>query len=691
MANDQSRTIEKVTAMMGKASLEGAASFNRGGATNNVSEYISANASLIVRPEYNRNNYENARPNEKIPRDFIDVLLFCNESYYTVSIVRNVIDLMSDFCVKGIDWAHPNRNVQAFMRNWFAMVNGQDVSERFCNYLLRLGSNCILPEYSKIDETTAQEWRRSRGSEFKLINPQKLVIPSNYSFIDVTALTEEITSSTNLAANRVYKVNTGGGLISSFSSYSSTLRFQSDFSFSTKLFQSLPTELKDKALKNKGLLYVEDNKDVFIHHYKKDDWDSWSRPLIYAIAEPIIMLKKMHLADMSALDGVISSVRLWRIGYIDPTNVLNSIIPTAPMLTKVQQLIQNNIAGGVLDIVWGPDLDFKESSSNSHQFLNQQKYYQVMSEIYEGLGINPSISGGNSGGNTGMTNNSIALKVMVERLTYLRNKLTKFWSHQAKLIQKAMGFSSPAQIVYDDAVFSDEVTYKKLLIELFDRDIISGESIRDEFNFINSIESSRILKEYKRREKNTIPPKAGPYHDPMIKDNLKKDLIKSGQVDGEELGIEDVSPPEPKFSKDSGGRPIGAKDTTKRAEKKVSPKSFVKLNAWARESFDKVGEIIGQQYLTSKGKSNFRQLTNEETNEFEDIKLSILLSVDPFCTISVATISESAENIRNCKAEIAIRDTLLKEFEAQKIRQITMDDKRIAAAGAYCISKMSEI
>ena len=39
--------------------------------------------------------------------------------------------------------------------------------------------------------------------------------------------------------------------------------------------------------------------------------------MIYAILDDIIMLEKMRLADLSALDGAISNIRLWTLGSLD--------------------------------------------------------------------------------------------------------------------------------------------------------------------------------------------------------------------------------------------------------------------------------------------------------------------------------------------------------------------------------------
>ena len=652
----------------------------------------SSHASFSPKSEYTRDNYYNIRQTERVPKSFIDSLMFCNESYYNVSIVRNIVDLMSDFCKKGLDWNHKNRNVQAFMRSWYSKIGGNHVSERFCNYLIRLGNLCMVPEMSRISTDVASEWKKTRGSEFKNIKVRDLTIPSGYNFIDVTALTEQLTS-TRTMGNRSFQLNGNGGLVNSFGNYTVDYRKQSGQNFSSRLYQSLPIDIRKKITESNGSIILQEGKDVILYHYRKDDWDTWARPIILSIAEPLIMLQKMHLADASALDGVISNVRLWRVGYIDQTNILNSIIPEPHMLEQVANMIKTNVSGGVIDVVWGPELDFKESNSTAYEFLYPEKYTQVMSEIYDGFGVNPSLAGGLSSTGGSLGNSAISMKVLVERLAYIREQLTDFWMGESKKIQMAMGFSSPAVISFDDAIFSDEISYKKLLIELYDRDVISLEGLREEFNKIDPIESSRIYKEQKRRKSGKISPKASPYHDPMVREKLASDLVKSGNIDGEEFDI-DVKK-EDVFSKDKGGRPVGVKDGIKRDQKRITPKKafaseFLEMNVWARESLEKISETIGSSYLCELNKKNFRQLTTQESEDFEDLKLSILCAIEPYSEINSELISSVAENIKNTSFERTIKSSIMSELSQKVNRPTTIEDERIASAAAYCISKMTE-
>lgn len=643
---------------------------------------------VTVRDEYTRSNYDRARPSEQIPTDDRNIQLASNNAYYTVGIVRNMVDLMADFCVKGIDWTHPNRNIQAFMRQWFREVNGYDVSERFCNYLVRLGNNCIFTNYMKIPDIVAGEWRKSKGEEFKNIVSSSRKIPSKYIFIDITALSELYPEIGKFTTKRTFVLSFANGLVNSMN-YGPGNRKYGQFDIAN-VIKYIPDELRNKITENNGNM-VFNSDELKLYHYKKDDWDSWAKPLIYSILEPLTYLKKMHLADMSALDGAISNIRLWKVGYIDPTNPLNSVIPTKAQLSKVREVVLNNITAGTLDVFWGPDLDFKESTTEVHKFLGPEKYQHVMAMIYDGMGIPPSLAGGGGGGDSGFTNNFISMKVLIEKLNYLRNKLTEFWTKEAKQIQKAMGFSSPAQLVFDDAILSDEAQYKKLLLDLYDRDIISLEGVREEFNLIDPVESSRILKETKKRTKGRIPEKSSPYHKPMWKIDLESEMVKTGLMDPTILGVEvdqkDVL--KAQMAPRDGGRPSGAKDQTKRKPKVVRPRStaqsVIETQVWAKESLDKISEIITPNYVGALEKAYARDLTNSEVDELENIKLAVLGGHEPFSEITEDSIKSACANLIDSSALKTTRDALLERFNEKFKRKPTIEDRRIAAAAAFSL------
>jgi len=164
--------------------------------------------------------------------------------------------------------------------------------------------------------------------------------------------------------------------------------------------------------------------------------------MTYAILEDLIMLRKMKLADLAALDGAVSYIRLWKLGSLD-----HRILPTEAAIARLADMLMNNVGGGSIDLIWGPELQLQETSTDISKFLGEEKYRPILNNIFAGLGIPPGLTGLPAPG--GFGNNFISLQTLVERLQYGRDLLIRFWSNEIRIVQQAMGFRLPAQVVFD--------------------------------------------------------------------------------------------------------------------------------------------------------------------------------------------------------------------------------------------------
>jgi hypothetical protein len=257
--------------------------------------------------------------------------------------------------------------------------------------------------------------------------------------------------------------------------------------------------------------------------------------MCHAILDDLMMLNKLKLADISALDGAISNIRLWTLGIIGDSPA-TSILPTKSAINKLRNILHNNVGGGVLDLVWGPELKFLESNSQVWRFLGAEKYATTINAIYEGLGIPAPLRAGTGQSNSG---NFVGLNTLIKRLQYGRDCLIGFWNVELKRIHKAMGFpGKPPQIVFDFMALADEAAEKQLLINLWDRDIISDETILELFGRLPNIEKSRVKREMNERTNEVMPYKAGPYHNPDKEHEYRKILLQGGGVAPSEIGID---------------------------------------------------------------------------------------------------------------------------------------------------------
>ena len=618
----------------------------RSSAHSRNTSFIDIEPSRSVRSSFLRSDYDAFRPGESVSNKQKRIIKQCMQAYDKVGIIRNVIDLMSDFSSQGLVLVHPNKTIEKFYRKWWQEIGGVDRSERFLNYLYRCGNVVTRRHTAKINRQQERNLKNSLAADVKIetLKVSKREIPWSYDFINPLAVDIKNNGS-QMVGKPEFVLNL------SKNSYEALVK--TDNSPNT-IFKTLPLDIQ-KRLQNGDRKIPLDPENVQMFYYKKDDWLLWANPMIYAILDDIIMLEKMKLADVAALDGAISNVRLWTVGDLD-----HKIIPTKAAINKLRDILASNVGGGTMDLVWGPELKFTESQSQVYKFLGGDKYQPVLTSIYAGLGIPPTLTGASSGG--GYSNNFVSLKTLIERLEYGREVLSQFWRHEIKIVQKAMGFRLPAEIHFDSIILSDEAAQKKLLMDLADRDIISQETLLERFREMPSIEKVRVRREERERSNDSASPKkAGPYHNPQHKDDMAKIALTKDILDSEyleNLGVPYADPPavEPPSSnapKDSenkpiqdNGRPKFSRDTQKRKQKRVLPRSSdaTSKTLWAMEAQAKISEIVSPIALAHFDKKNIRSLNKAEVDQLEHLKLCILTGMQPFMDIDENVVKQLIDN-----------------------------------------------
>tara|TARA_R100001377_G_scaffold71925_1_gene47629 strand:+ start:267 stop:2375 length:2109 start_codon:yes stop_codon:yes gene_type:complete len=616
----------------------------KGAAYARNSSYIDIEPNRSVRTGFSRQDYDNFRPGESVASHQKRIIKQSMDAYDRVGIIRNVIDLMSDFASQGLTLVHPNKTIEKFYRKWFTQVGGVDRSERFLNYLYRCGNVVVKRRTAKLNRKKELELRRAAGADLRLedIKVNRREVPWTYDFLNPLAVDVQ-DQGAQMVGKPQFALNLSKYTYETLINSSSTNK---------TVFRTLPNDLQ-KRLKSGDRTIPLDLDKVSFYHYKKDDWLLWANPMIYAILDDIMMLEKMKLADLAALDGAISNVRLWTVGDLD-----HKIIPTKAAINKLRDILASNVGGGTMDLVWGPELNFSESQSQVYKFLGADKYQPVLTSIYAGLGIPPTLTGASTGG--GYTNNYVSLKTLVERLEYGRQILKGFWRQEIEIVRKAMGFRFPAEIHFDSIILSDEAAEKQLLIQLADRDIISTETLLERFKELPGIERIRVRREERERSNdNRSPKKAGPYHNPQHKDDVAKIALTKDVLDSEEyldkLGLPPTSIEQEETTETSvpkqeperipveeGGRPKFSRDTKKRKQKRVTPRSGDATTAtlWAVEAQSKISDVISPIALSHFNKKNARSLNKAEVDQLEYLKICILTGMTPYMEITPEVVKD---------------------------------------------------
>lgn len=606
-------------------------------------EYLDIEPNKSVRPSFIASDYYAFRPEEEVPRRSKRIIKMCMDAYDKVGIVRNVIDLMGDFGSQGINIVHENKSVEKFYQQWFRKCNGKERSERFLNNLYRTGQVFVYKSYATITPEISK-YIKSLASDIKLQVPDidLNTVPWRYNFLNPLNIDYKDGEINLFFGIRNYELNTN----SFFDNFK-------DGGVPSKYLESLPPNVKQAIKQGKKNIPLDQEK-LSVFYYKKDDWQQWAHPLTYAILDDIIMLEKMRLADLSALDGAISNIRLWTLGSLE-----HKILPNKAAINKLRNILAANVGGGTMELVWGPELKYTESNSQVYKFLGSEKYQSVLNSIYAGLGVPPTLTGiaGQSGG---FTNNFISLKTLVERLQYGRDQLSKFWEAEIEYIRKSMGFRKPAHVVFDQMSLADESSEKQLLIQLADRDIISHETILERFKEVPEVEKMRLKREQKERQDDAYPDKAGPFHNANHKQEMEK-IDRQGKI-SEKLQKTKPQPAGPQQSanppQNQNGRPSLKRDQAPRKSRVDTPRSkpgVAELVSWSSEAFEIVSETLNKAYLAIHNKQNLRQLTKAQICDLENLKIQALSNLEIMQHVDEQTVASVINNSKTTPDEFKIK------------------------------------
>jgi hypothetical protein len=666
-------------------------------------DFSNLDTNISGRPGLTKSDYDAFRPEEATPTRIKDIIRRADLVYQRVGLVKNVIDLMGDFASQGITIVHPNKRTERFYRAWFKKINGKDRSERFLNNLYRTGNVVINKQTAKLNNKIIDKMYKVTA-EVDIPDPSaeeievaRREIPWRYTFIDPVYVDVLGGSLSSFASQKIYGVLLPSHLRKLINSPKSDAE--------KAVIAQLPQDIMEAATTRKP--YILNPEKTIVCHYKKDDWQIWAYPMIYAIMDDITVLEKLKLADICALDGAVSNIRIFKLGSLE-----HKIAPTKAAASKLAAILGNNVGAGTMDLVWGPDIELVESSSNVHNFLGEEKYKPHLNAVYAGLGIPPTLTG--TFGAAGTTNNFISLKTLTQRLQYGRDVLTAFWEKELEIVQKAMGFKYPAKIEFDRMDLSNEDAEKALLIQLADRNVISDELLQMRFGIDPNMEKYRINRESRERDSDRMSPKAGPYFDGgNFENNLKKMALQLGIAAPSQVGLELESkkrgelnalemkaqfPAAPKIGGFGGGesstptgvpgqgRPKTVKDSEKRKSKDFKPRTGASIAIWANEAEDKINEIMNPHLLAFYDKNNLRKLSASESKDIENIKTKLLFSLKPQENISEDLLVKSLSSIHtddNIKLMYNSYQNWLKQTANLLNRQLTLEETKLIKATFY--------
>ena len=619
--------------------------------TNHSSDRSLA-ATINLQAGFNRRDRLLDRSEQKLPTGHSDIIAVCQAIYRKVGMIRNIIDLMSDFAAEGLEFKHPIKTQQRFYESWGKRVDIRGRVHDFMKLLLRdanvivrrktvLITPPVVKDMTKaeadidvvgltsIEEALTQEIPEKIRRE-KMLTKKK-EIPWSYTFLSPVVI-EKI----------------GGDVGRFIGGDRLGMRIPTDLRNSIRspktdvereAIKKLPKEVVDavKNSKNRSTLVALDPFKMFVDYYKKDDWEDWGTPFLFGIIEDVLLKEKMKEADRAALDGVINVTRIWKLG-----DHKEKILPTEAGISRLVEMLEANVGGGIKNIIWDSMIEMDVDYPPVEKILGDAKYTSVNRDIMKGLGVPEALIGGVDLATRNAETAFIQLKTLIERLEYVRSRCIRWLQNELAMIARAMNFKTVPTISFGTMSLRDEAAEKQLMVQLVDRGIVSVEAVHEVFGRNFMFELQRLKDEEKIRDKN--PPlleRASPYYRPESQMKLQQEF----QLESDELNKSDNGGgenPNGDQSRDSGdnpsGRPPNLEDTNPRDTRTEKTLSVYRVKG--EECLTQIDTIIDPLYLRFKNAKNMRALTKDESAELEKIKFAIFATIGLEDKITTTLINE---------------------------------------------------
>ena len=382
--------------------------------------------------------------------DVRDAILLCQKAYANVAIVRNTIDIATEFANTDIYLEGGTERSREFFSKWFKKIKLWKMKDQYFREYYRSGN--IF--YYRIDgKFNAEDFKLLSGlSENGIVNNR---VPLRYILINPYDIVAKISSS---FAEAVYE--------KVLSEYELERLKNPKDDADVELLKGFPPDVQDQ-IKSKqyfrdGLKMKLDPQYLLYSFYKKQDYEPFAIPFAYPVLEDVnakIELKHIDQAISRTVENVILLITMGAEpdkGGINPAN-----------MTAMQNLFMNESVGRVLVSDYTTKADFV--IPDLKKVVGEEKYRILNQDIKEGL-MNVLL------GEEKYNGQSAKISFFMERLKEARNSfLNDILQPEIIRISKDLGFRAYPTAKFTEIDLKDETQYMRTISRLMELSILTPE------------------------------------------------------------------------------------------------------------------------------------------------------------------------------------------------------------------------
>ena len=604
------------------------------------------------------------------------IIAQCQMAYFGYGIVRNIVDLYSDFATEGIAIEHPDASVRNFYRTWACKVG---LEERCHNMFLNLfiaGQTFVHRRWATLDDNEKRAMKRAeasenignvlvvrgktrdvsievresdfmdwflskKGTEYinELTKAEKAIgevppsateetlpentskqIPWGYTFLNPLQMEmrgRKIRGDSYwvmaLDKRDALDVARGLGMRSSQDLGTTEVNIPREFLARMNSYQGPGSGYSAEIKLTKEELSV-------VRAPGKLDWFDWAVPFVYPALQALYFKDCLRSMEIRACQSIINAVFLYKLG-----NIEKGMPADDEQFERLADMLQ--MPGSVMNLLWNENIEAEVIQPKVEGIFDIDKHKSADHDIMTALGV-PEVLIGGGGGN--FSNSFIAVSTVLERLESYRNQVKDWLMGEMKIIADAMGFQKLPTIRFGRTSLQDEKAYQAFVTGLYDRNILSADTLLREADTSVDTEVSKMKEENDMREQGILEMRG-----PFVKPDNKNGIPQLPPPPAAPAGI--GKKPGAKTPKTPNGRPAGTPTgpTGKQGNpRKPKGQGVAKLSMFC-DLHDELSEsgrnvlahlesFVGERYLRAKAKDNpglkhLKQLKLEERERLEQM------------------------------------------------------------------------
>lgn len=492
--------------------------------------------------------------------DIRDAIMLCQKAYANVAIVRNTIDITTEFANTDIYLDGGTERSREFFQKWFEKIKLWKLKDQYFREYYRSG-NIFL--YRIDGKFNAEDFKLLKGLSENGIKNNK--VPLRYILINPYDVITKISSS---FAEGVYEK-----VLSEYElERLKNPKDDADLELLNGFDPEIQKKIKSKQYFRDGLTMRLDPKYLLYSFYKKQDYEPFAVPFAYPVLEDInakIELKRIDQAIARTVENVILLITMGAEpdkGGINPAN-----------MTAMQNLFMNESVGRVLVSDYTTKADFV--IPDLKKVVGKEKYEVLNEDIKEGL-MNVML------GNEKYNGQSAKISFFMERLKEARNAfLNDVLQPEIVRISKDLGFRAWPTAKFTEIDMKDETQYMRTISRLMEVGILTPEQ------GIESINNGKLpnIADLPSAQERFVSEREKGYYNPIV---------------GGVPMLQGATPTPTADPKQSGaGRPVGAT-----ASRKDIQTTIYEVDAFMKAAEDFAAKKFVVASLSDEQKSNLTSL-----------------------------------------------------------------------------------